>query len=85
MRYVLDEDGNFNGQIGYGYIFIEKFIDGCCVVNDGKLKFVDLDVKLFLMLKNIIVIMVILEVGRRSIDEGREVGILIENGVWKLV
>ncbi|KAK0383506.1 hypothetical protein NLU13_9417 [Sarocladium strictum] len=85
MRYAPDEDGNFNGQTGYGYISIEKFIDGCRAVNEGKMKPADLDAKPLPTLKNTIATTAILEAGRRSIDEGREVGIVVENGVWKLV
>lgn len=85
MRYAPDEDGNFNGQTGYGYISIEKFVDGCRAVNEGKAKPADLDAKPLPTLKNTIATTAILEAGRRSIDEGREVGITIENGIWKLV
>ncbi len=35
MRYAPDEDGNFNGQSGYGYVSFEKFIDGVTGVNEG--------------------------------------------------
>lgn len=85
MRYAPDEDGNFNGQTGYGYISIEKFVDGCLAVNEGRLKPDDLDAKGLPTLKNTIATTAILEAGRRSIDESREIGITVENGVWKLV
>ncbi|KAG6131558.1 hypothetical protein E4U38_003895 [Claviceps purpurea] len=84
MRYAPDEDGNFNGQTGYGYISIEKFIDGCRAVNAGT-ALEDLDKKGLPTLRNTIATTAILEAGRRSIDEGREVGIVVEDGVWKLV
>ena len=85
MRYAPDEDGNFNGQTGYGYISLEKFVDGCAAVNEGRLKPEDLDAKGLPTLHNTIATTAILEAGRRSIDEGREVGISVESGVWKLV
>lgn len=85
MRYAPNEDGDFNGQTGYGYISIEKFIDGCRAVNEGRMKPADLDAKGLPTLKNTLATTAILEAGRRSIDEGREVGISVESGVWKLV
>lgn len=85
MRYAPDEDGNFNGQTGYGYISLEKFVDGCRAVNSGALKPEDLDAKGLPTLKNTIATTAILEAGRRSIDENREIKIEENNGVWKLV
>jgi D-galacturonate reductase len=85
MRYAPDEDGNFNGQTGYGYVSMEKFVDGCRAVNAGTLKPSDLDAKGLPTLRNTIATTAILEAGRRSIDENREVGIVQEAGTWKLV
>ncbi|KAL7805584.1 putative D-galacturonic acid reductase [Trichoderma aethiopicum] len=85
MRYAPDEDGNFNGQTGYGYISIEKFVDGCRAVNEGRATPADLDAKGLPTLENTIATTAILEAGRRSIDEGREIRIVVEDGVWKLV
>ncbi|KAK1766112.1 putative d-galacturonic acid reductase [Phialemonium atrogriseum] len=85
MRYAPDEDGNFNGQTGYGYISMEKFVDGCRAVNSGTLKPEDLDAKGLPTLRNTIATTAILEAGRRSIDENREVGIEQVDGTWKLV
>ncbi|KAK0759138.1 hypothetical protein V8C43DRAFT_271701 [Trichoderma afarasin] len=85
MRYAPDEDGNFNGQTGYGYISIEKFVDGCRAVNEGRATPADLDAKGLPTLNNTIATTAILEAGRRSIDEGREIKIVVENGQWKLV
>lgn len=34
MRYAPDEEGNFGGQGGYGYVSFEKFVDGCRLVNE---------------------------------------------------
>ncbi|EFX02472.1 rossmann fold protein [Grosmannia clavigera kw1407] len=85
MRYAPDEDGNFAGQTGYGYISFEKFVDGCRAVNDGTVKPADLDAKGLPTLANTIATTAILEAGRRSIDEKREVRIESDGGVWKLV
>jgi D-galacturonate reductase len=85
MKYAPDEDGNFNGQSGYGYVSMEKFVDGCRAVNAGTLKPADLDAKGLPTLRNTIATTAILEAGRRSIDENREVRIEQEDGVWRLV
>ncbi|KAB5545710.1 D-galacturonic acid reductase [Coniochaeta sp. 2T2.1] len=85
MRYAPDEDGNFNGQTGYGYISMEKFVDGCRAVNSGALKPEDLDKKGLPTLANTIATTAILEAGRRSIDENREVGVEVRDGKWVLV
>ena len=85
MRYAPDEDGNFNGQTGYGYVSMEKFVDGCRAVNAGTLTPEDLDAKGLPTLRNTIATTAILEAGRRSIDENREVRVEITDGVWKLV
>jgi D-galacturonate reductase len=85
MRYAPDEDGNFNGQSGYGYVSFEKFVDGCRSVNARELKPADLDAKGLPTLRNTIATTAILEAGRRSIDENREVRIECKDGAWKLV
>ena len=85
MKYAPDEDGNFAGQSGYGYVSMEKFVDGCRSVNAGELKPEDLDAKALPTLANTIATTAILEAGRRSLDERREVGISSEGGAWKLV
>ncbi|KAL2260005.1 hypothetical protein VTK26DRAFT_6127 [Humicola hyalothermophila] len=85
MRYAPDEDGNFNGQSGYGYVSMEKFVDGCRAVNAKQLTPADLDAKGLPTLRNTIATTAILEAGRRSIDENREVRIETKGGVWKLI
>ncbi|TPX10429.1 uncharacterized protein E0L32_008648 [Thyridium curvatum] len=85
MKYAPDEDGNFGGQGGYGYVSMEKFVDGCRAVNAGRLKPADLDAKGLPTLANTVATTAILEAGRRSIDENREVRIETQDGVWKLV
>lgn len=84
MRYAPDEDGNFNGQTGYGYVSFEKFVDGCRAVNAGQLTPDDLDKKGLPTLKNTVATTAILHAGRVSIDEGREVKIVEKDGVWTL-
>ncbi|KAI0801698.1 hypothetical protein GGR55DRAFT_667576 [Xylaria sp. FL0064] len=85
MKYAPDEEGNFNGQSGYGYVSFEKFVDGCRAINSGSLKPADLDARGLPTLNNTIATTAILEAGRRSIDENREIKIEITDGVWKLV
>lgn len=109
MRYAPDEDGNFNGQTGYGYergsplprvmdkcarnktdpasryISMEKFVDGCRAVNAKSLTTKDLDAKGLPTLRNTVATTAILEAGRRSLDENREVRIESKDGQWKLV
>ncbi|KJZ71456.1 hypothetical protein HIM_09180 [Hirsutella minnesotensis 3608] len=86
MRYAPDEDGNFNGQTGYGYISLEKFVDGCRAVNAGACTAADLDAKDLPTLANTVATTAILEAGRRSIDQGgREVGIALDGETWTLV
>ncbi|KAI0525304.1 hypothetical protein F5B22DRAFT_332733 [Xylaria bambusicola] len=84
MKYAPDEEGNFNGQGGYGYVSFEKFVDGCRAVNSGSLKPADLDARGLPTLANTIATTAILEAGRRSIDENREIKIEITGGVWRL-
>ncbi|CZS90751.1 probable NAD binding Rossmann fold oxidoreductase [Rhynchosporium agropyri] len=86
MRYAPDEEGNFAGQAGYGYVSFEKFVDGCVLVNrEGAAALDKLDGRGLPTLRNTVATTAILEAGRRSLDEGREVGIVEENGVWSLV
>src|SRR5690242_10909260 len=84
MKYAPDEEGNFAGQIGYGYISFEKFIDAVNLLNDGKVTLDQLDARPLPTLKNTIATTAILEAGRRSLDENRPIEIIEENGVWSL-
>lgn len=70
MRYAPDEEGNFNGQSGYGYVSFEKFIDGVTAVNEGKTSLEELDKRGLPTLKNTVLTTAILDAGRRSLDEG---------------
>lgn len=84
MRYVPDEEGNFGGQTGYGYISFEKFIDAVTAVNEGRLTLDELDARPLPTLKNTIATTAILHAGRVSLDENRAVEIRSENGNWEL-
>ncbi|KAF5852091.1 hypothetical protein GGP41_000835 [Bipolaris sorokiniana] len=84
MKYAPDEEGNFAGQIGYGYISFEKFIDAVNKLNAGEITLEELDARPLPTLKNTIATTAILEAGRRSLDENRPIDIIEENGVWSL-
>jgi D-galacturonate reductase len=84
MRYAPDEEGNFGGQTGYGYISFEKFIDAVTAVNEGRLTLDELDARPLPTLKNTIATTAILHAGRISLDENRAVEIRSENGNWEL-
>lgn len=79
MRYAPDEEGNFNGQSGYGYVSFEKFIDAVTGLNQGTIGLEDLDRRGLPTLANTVYTTAILEAGRRSLDEnGRTVEIIGE-------
>lgn len=84
MKYAPDEEGNFAGQTGYGYISFEKFIDAVNGLNEGRLTLEQLDARPLPTLKNTIATTAILEAGRRSLDENRPIEIFEENDVWSL-
>ena len=85
MRYAPDEEGNFAGQTGYGYISFEKFIDAVTAVNEGRVTLDQLDARPLPTLKNTIATTAILHAGRVSLDEKRPVEIVREDGVkWTL-
>ncbi|KAI9733498.1 MAG: hypothetical protein M1818_007246 [Claussenomyces sp. TS43310] len=85
MRYAPDEEGNFAGQTGYGYISFEKFVDSIQACQDGRATLEQLDARGLPTLRNTIATTAILEAGRRSLDENREVGIVEKNGSWRLI
>jgi D-galacturonate reductase len=86
MRYAPDEEGNFGGQGGYGYVSFEKFVDGCSLVNkNGGAALKELDKRGLPTLRNTVLTTAILEAGRRSLDEQREIGIKEVEGTWQLV
>lgn len=85
MRYAPDEEGNFGGQTGYGYISFEKFVDACTALNEGHTTLSELDKRGLPTLRNTIVTGAILHAGRVSLDEKRSVGIEEVDGVLRLV
>lgn len=84
MKYAPDEEGNFAGQGGYGYISFEKFVDAVTALKDGKSTLDDLDKRGLPTLKNTIATGAILEAGRRSLDEKRSIAIIEKDGLWSL-
>lgn len=70
MRYAPDEEGNFAGQSGYGYISFEKFVDAASKINSGKITVEDVDKRGLPTVGNTVLTTAILEAGRRSLDEG---------------
>ena len=84
MKYAPDEEGNFNGQTGYGYISFEKFVDAVTALKENSITLDALDGRGLPTLRNTIATTAILEAGRKSLDEGRTVGIEERDGVWAL-
>jgi D-galacturonate reductase len=80
MRYAPDEEGNFGGQTGYGYISFEKFVDACNKINAGEVEIKEFDRRGLPTLRNTIVTAAILNAGRISLDEKRPVEIKEEDG-----
>ncbi|KAK6071689.1 D-galacturonic acid reductase [Seiridium cupressi] len=72
MKYAPDEEGNFNGQTGYGYISFEKFVDAVNNLNAGTVSLDELDARGLPTLTNTIATTAILHAGRIAIDEDRE-------------
>ncbi|KAH8927224.1 D-galacturonic acid reductase [Atractiella rhizophila] len=84
MKYPPNEAGEFDGQRGYGYVSIEKFIDGCIAVNSGKTTPADLDRIGLPTIRNTVLTTAILEAGRKSLDEKRSVSIEKHEETWTL-
>ena len=84
MKYSPSESGHFDGQRGYGYISIEKFIDAARNVNAGVTKPEDYDKHGLPTIVNTVLTTAILNAGRISLDEKRPVGIKNEGGQWIL-
>ena len=85
MQYAPDEEGNFNGQTGYGYISFEKFVDAVNALKEKRTTLDELDRRGLPTLRNTIATTAMLEAGRRSLDEERTITIEEENGVWQLI
>ncbi|KAL5535360.1 hypothetical protein ACEPAF_3454 [Sanghuangporus sanghuang] len=84
MKYSPSETGHFDGQRGYGYISIEKFIDAAHAVNAGEIQPGDFDSQGLPTISNTVLTTAILHAGRISLDEKRPVGIKLEDNQWKL-
>lgn len=84
MKYAPDEEGNFGGQTGYGYISFEKFIDAVTALNEGRVTLDQLDARPLPTLQNTIATTAILHAGRVSLDEKRSVEIVSADGQWEL-
>ena len=84
MRYTPDEEGNFGGQTGYGYVSFEKFIDAVAALNEGTITLDQLDQQDLPTLKNTIATTAILHAGRISLDEKRTVEIRQYDDTWSL-
>jgi D-galacturonate reductase len=84
MRYAPDEEGNFAGQTGYGYISFEKFVDAVTALNEGRVTLDELDSRGLPTLRNTIATTAILNAGRVSLDEKRSVEIVQDGTGWAL-
>lgn len=84
MKYSPSESGHFDGQRGYGYISIEKFIDAARSVNAKLSQPADYDKHGLPTIANTVLTTAILNAGRISLDEKRAVGIKKEGETWIL-
>jgi len=84
MKYSASESGHFDGQRGYGYVSIEKFIDAARSVNGGLTTAADYDKNGLPTIANTILTTAILNAGRISLDEKRPVGIKQSGQTWVL-
>lgn len=84
MKYSPSESGHFDGQRGYGYISIEKFVDAAREVNAGTAKPSDYDGHGYPTIANTVLTTAILNAGRISLDEKRPVGIQKNGDDWVL-
>jgi D-galacturonate reductase len=85
MKYSPSETGHFDGQRGYGYVSIEKFVDAARSVNAGDAEPGDYDTHGLPTISNTVLTTAILNAGRISLDEKRAVYIKREGaGKWVL-
>jgi len=85
MRYAPDDEGNFGGQTGYGYVSFEKFIDAVNALNEKRTTLEELEKRGLPTLRNTLNTGAILHAGRISLDEKRTVLIEKDGDVLKLV
>ncbi|KAI1797795.1 D-galacturonic acid reductase [Ganoderma leucocontextum] len=84
MKYSPSESGHFDGQRGYGYVSIEKFLDAARSVNAKQTTPADYDKHGLPTIANTILTTAILNAGRISLDEKRSVGIKQNGNEWVL-
>jgi D-galacturonate reductase len=84
MKYSPSESGHFDGQRGYGYISIEKFVDAVRSVNAGLTQPSQYDKTGLPTIRNTVLTTAILNAGRISLDEKRPVGIKKDGEQWIL-
>jgi len=84
MKYSPSETGHFDGQHGYGYISIEKFIDTARSVNTSEVTASRFDEHGLPTIRNTILTTAILNAGRISLDEKRPVSIKKSGEQWIL-
>ena len=84
MKYSPSESGHFDGQRGYGYVSIEKFVDAARSVNAGGATADSFDAHGLPTIANTVLTTAILHAGRISLDEKRPVGIKESAGEWIL-
>lgn len=84
MKYSPSESGHFDGQRGYGYISIEKFVDAAQSVNAGLTTPGEYDTHGLPTIANTILTTAILNAGRISLDEKRAVFIKQNGDQWVL-
>ena len=82
MKYSPSESGHFDGQRGYGYISIEKFVDAVRAVNAQEVKPEEFDGHGLPTIKNTVLTTAILHAGRVSLDEKRPVYIKQDGEGW---
>lgn len=84
MKYSPSESGHFDGQRGYGYVSIEKFIDAARSVSAGEAQAAEFDTQGLPTIANTVLTTAILNAGRISLDEKRPVAIKHDKGQWSL-
>ncbi|VDB99817.1 unnamed protein product [Peniophora sp. CBMAI 1063] len=84
MKYSPSADGYFDGQRGYGYVSIEKFVDAARAVNSGANTAADFDAQGLPTIANTVLTTAILNAGRISLDEKRAVNIKKDGDQWVL-
>nr|GAT49764.1 predicted protein [Mycena chlorophos] len=84
MKYSPSETGHFDGQHGYGYISIEKFVDAARTVNAGLATPGEFDAYGLPTIANTVLTTAILNAGRVSLDEKRAVYIKKDGDRWVL-